>query len=263
MSDREGADLVEEVGVEGQPAPHGLAFEPIGAGRHKLQAEEVRKELADLAVRHVELVTQVDRGGFSRRADIGTEEFARAGQQDLAVTLGTVSLLMDKAGRHHARFQDDVLLEVLPDFRHRPELGALAMGAASGCRNRHDAVDQPGLGPPPGRVAPRCAALLFQNGGGVWWGGGAVATLELAAVQSLKLGFELLDLPFLLPGQAARLVQFLAELLEDVFVVALGSGDGLITVPDPLGRQALQIGAPVAVATNKLFVQFGEARHGC
>ena len=88
-----------------------------------------------------------------------------------------------------------------------------------------------------------------------------MATLELAAVQSLELGLELLDFAFLLPGPAARLVQFLVELLDDVFVVALGSGDFLITAPHPVWRQALQIGAPMAVATNKLFVQFGEARH--
>jgi hypothetical protein len=89
-----------------------------------------------------------------------------------------------------------------------------------------------------------------------------VATLELAAVQSLELGLELLDFAFLLPGQAASLVQFLVDLLEDVFVVALGSGYSLITVPHHVGRQSLQIGAPMAVATNELFVQFREARHG-
>ena len=89
-----------------------------------------------------------------------------------------------------------------------------------------------------------------------------MAPLELTAVQGLELGFELLDFAFLLPGQAARLVQFLVELLDDVFVVALGSGDFLITAPHHVGWQALQIGAPLAVGTNKLFVQFGEARHG-
>ena len=78
----------------------------------------------------------------------------------------------------------------------------------------------------------------------------------------MELGLELLDFACLLPGQAASLVQFLVDLLEEVFVVALGSGDGLITAPHHVGWQALQIGAPVAVATNELFVQFGEARHG-
>jgi hypothetical protein len=170
---------------------------------------------------------------------------------------------MDKTGRHHARFQHDILLEVLPDLLYWSELGALAMGTAAGCWNRHHAVDLPGWGPLPRRMAPGCAALLFRRDRHVRRGSGrAVATLELAAVQSLELGFELLDLPFLLPGQAASLVQFLVDLLEDVFVVALGSGDSLITVPHHVGWQALEIGTPMAVATNKLFGQFGEARHG-
>jgi len=168
---------------------------------------------------------------------------------------------MDKAGRHDAGFQDDILLEVLPDFRHRPESGALAMGTAWRCRNQNHAVDLPGLGPPPGSMAQGCPALLFRRR--VRWGSGrAVATLELAAVQGLELGLELLDFACLLPGQAASLVQFLVDLLEEVFVVALGSGYSLITVPHHVGWQSLQIGAPMAVTTNELFVQFGEARHG-
>ena len=70
MSDGQGANLVEQVGVEGQAAAHGLALETKGAGRHKLQAEEVGEELADFAVGNLELVAQIDRRGFGCRADV-------------------------------------------------------------------------------------------------------------------------------------------------------------------------------------------------
>jgi len=48
VRDAQGADFIKQVRVEGLSSPHGLALEALGTGGHKLQAEEVREELADL-----------------------------------------------------------------------------------------------------------------------------------------------------------------------------------------------------------------------
>jgi len=70
VSHGQGADFIEQVGIERQAAAHGLALKTVGAGGNKLQAEEVAKELADFAGGNVEFVTQVDGGGFGGGARI-------------------------------------------------------------------------------------------------------------------------------------------------------------------------------------------------
>ena len=70
-------------------------------------------------------------------------------------------------------------------------------------------------------------------------------------MQGLKLRLELLVFLFDFLAAAAFLVQFLVQLLEDVFVVALGARGLLRAAPDRLGRQALQIGTPVAIGTDE------------
>jgi hypothetical protein len=88
------------------------------------------------------------------------------------------------------------------------------------------------------------------------------AALELAAVQGLELGAELLVFPFQFTIAALLLVELLIELLDNVLVVALGAGDVLIAAPYHVRRQALQIGATIPVGTNEPLIQFGKSRHG-
>ncbi len=80
-------------------------------------------------------------------------------------------------------------------------------------------------------------------------------------MQGLKLRLELLVFLFDFLAAAAFLVQFLVQLLEDVFVVALGARGLLRAAPDRLGRQALQIGTPVAIGTDEGRLQFREGGH--
>ena len=131
-------------------------------------------------------------------------------------------------------------------------------------RNRHELVDVIGLGPLPGGMALGSAALFLLAGGrvGGWRGERVAAAFELAAVQGLKLGLEVLMFPFQFSLAAVGLVQFLVELLDDMLVMALGAGHRLIAVPDHVSGQAFQVGAAIPIGAVEGVVQFAEARHG-
>ena len=59
------------------------------------------------------------------------------------------------------------------------------------------------------------------------------------------------------------LIQFLVELLELVFVLALGAANILlILAEDPAGGQPLQIRAAVPVGAAEIGWQISELRHG-
>ena len=81
----------------------------------------------------------------------------------------------------------------------------------------------------------------------------------------MELSPELLIFQLHLPGMLALLPQFLVELFELIFVVALGAGDLLITMKDPTGREPFQIRAPIPVRAAKVVWQvfkFGHRQSG-
>jgi len=56
MGDRQSTNLLQEVFIKRQPAPHRLTFESENAGGNELQPEEITEKLADLPVRNIQLV---------------------------------------------------------------------------------------------------------------------------------------------------------------------------------------------------------------
>ena len=147
---------------------------------------------------------------------------------------------MDKTGDEGARFQHDVLLHMLVKLGHRLQIGAMAVRATLGSRHRHDLVNALGLGPLPRGMAHRSAALFALGRGAVRGRDrGSFAPFELAAVQGVELGLQLLVLQFQLLGAAAAPVQLLVEFFQLIFVVAFRAGDLLIAMKDPARGQAL------------------------
>src|SRR5208283_5677090 len=119
-----------------------------------------------------------------------------------------------------------------------------------------------GLGPLPRRMARGSAALFGLNGGVLWRrGGGGLASFELAAVQGLELGLELLVFQLHPLALAPFLIQLAVEFFQLVFVVALRPADLLITTQDPAGGQAFQIGAPIPVRATEVVRQVLKFRH--
>jgi hypothetical protein len=187
MGDSQGANFVEQVGVEGPTPAHRLALKTKGAGGNEFQAEEVFKEPADFALGGVEFIPQVNGGGFGGRADIGAGQFSGPSGMDIAVAGVAMGLLVDKANDLHARFQNNVFLEVLVKGRHGCEMRALTEGAGLGGGHRDDLVNMIGFGPLPARVAFGRAALFLLRGTrvGILGRWGMPAAFELALVQGL------------------------------------------------------------------------------
>ncbi len=208
MGHGQSADFLAQVLVEGPAAAHGLALEAAGAGRNKLQAEAVGEEAADFAVRDVELITEVKGGGFGGRADGGAGQFPESGGVHLPIAGEAMDLLVDKAGHDHARLQENILLEVLMETGTGGQVGALTERADLRGGHRHDLIHLGGLGAEPGRMPFGGAPLLGRSrgsrSGGRW--GRRAAGLELAAMERLKLGAELLVFPFQGPLAAAVLI---------------------------------------------------------
>jgi hypothetical protein len=172
--------------------------------------------------------------------------------------------LVRKAGHHQSGLQENILLEVLVEARHRGQVSAVAEGAGWGSGYRNELVNVSGLGAVPGRVACGGAALLGRAGRGrLGHGRGRrSAAFELALVQGLELGLQPVVGLFPFSVLRAQLGDLLVLLCENVFVLPLRGRGRLSQLPDPLGGVPLQIGTAVPIGANKLRLQIGEARHG-
>jgi len=111
-------------------------------------------------------------------------------------------------------------------------------------------------------MADRSAALSALSRSALWRGGrSSPAPFELAAVQSLELSLELLVLPFQFFALPPLLIQLLVDLLQLVFVVALGAADLLISMKNPTGGQSFQIRTPIPVRATEIGREVLKLRH--
>ena len=256
MNHGQGADFLPQIFIERQAAAHGLALKTVGAGRHELQPEEIGEEAADFTVGHVQLLSQIGLGRLGRRTNIGTQQLTRTGPQDVAVAAPTIGLLVDITDGDGARLQNDVLLHMLMNLGHRLQICPMAVGATFGSRHRHDPVHVLGLWPLPRGMAHRSPALFA-------WGRGTVrgrdranpAPLELAAMQGMELGLQVLVVQFQLLALPPLLTQLLAEFFQLIFVVAFRAGCLLIAMKDPAGGESFQIRAAIPVRATKVVGQ--------
>jgi hypothetical protein len=99
------------------------------------------------------------------------------------------------------------------------ELGVVALGASLGRRHTDYLVDAGGLGPLPGWMAQRRAALFALGRRTARRGRGSFAPFELAAVQGVELRLKLLIFEFQFLELASLLIEQTLELLQLVFIV--------------------------------------------
>jgi hypothetical protein len=107
------------------------------------------------------------------------------------------------------------------------------------------------------------SAALFALRRGALAGRGRrlFAAFELAAMQGLELGLELADLLILLLGALVGFVELAAKFCELVLIIALQAAGFLIALPDPVGGQALQVGAGVPVRADEVWGRLAESGH--
>ncbi len=165
VGDGQRADLLQQILIEGQASPHRLALKTISTGRNELQPEEIAEELADLPVGNIQLVAQVGRRGFGRRADVSAGHFSRPGQPHVFVATRTVGQSVAETSYHRARLQHDVFLDVFVNFAEGLQFDVMTVRAGPGCRHGNDLVDVLGFGPLPGRMPWRSAPLLASGRG--------------------------------------------------------------------------------------------------
>ena len=129
---------------------------------------------------------------------------------------------MAETSDHRAGLQHDVFLEVLVNLADWLQLGVVAVRTALWGWDLYGLIDLFWLGALPGGMAGRSAPFLALGRRTLRGKGGRPPTpFELATVQGLNLGAQLLIFQFLLVELPMLLVQLLLELLELMFVIAL------------------------------------------
>ena len=138
----------------------------------------------------------------------------------------------------------------------RLQFAFMTMRAGVGSGHGEDLIDTLGLFALPRRMTFWSAPLLrlcrWARGLG---SDGRTATFELAAVQGVELGLELLVVPLQLLVGFVGLLKMLVEFFQLMFIVAFQPGGLLITRPDPLRGQAFQIRTAVAVRATEVIGQ--------
>jgi len=149
-----------------------------------------------------------------------------------------------------------MFLDVLMNNGHWRKVGSLAMRARVRGADGNKFINMVRLGTLPGGGTIGGAAFLFLRN---WRIGllrclGMPAALELGAVQSIQLGFDLLVFQLEFSAALAFQIKLLIELLNNIFVLALSSYDLLMAMPAHVGRQAFQVRAPLAEGALKIFI---------
>ena len=119
------------------------------------------------------------------------------------------------------------------DFLDGLQCGSLAARASARRWHCDYLIDARRLGPLPGWVAERSAALFALRRRTRKRRHRGPASFELAAMQGLKLGLELLVLQLERFGVPPLLSQFLIQFCQLILVVTFGAVDCLITMKDP------------------------------
>jgi hypothetical protein len=240
-----------------RPAEGGcLAIKVHRSSRDQRHAKEILQDVLHLAVRNLQVITQVSGDGARHRADVAATQFPFACLVHRTTALRTDTLPVNELRDPGSRHQHDVFLNMLVQLRTRFQVGALAVRTDLGSGNVDELVNVVRRAPTPAGMAhwrPTSSRLHFDRDRC-----GLDVRLELLLMLEAQLG----DLRVSLQQ---RLLQFINPLLRfNLENVELVAQFGLIVVDlqRPGGGQAVQVGALVAKRTLEAFWCILAAAHG-